>query len=83
MLRGLENNALDIGLVTMPAPPHVPVEPLREDEFVAIFPAHGPIPVPASATPQALAALPLVLFEPGARGGWWMTGSRGRRRPSR
>ena len=78
MLRGLENNALDIGLVTMPAPGRMfQVEPLREDEFVAIFPAHGPIPVPASATPQALAALPLVLFEPGgARGGWWMTGSR-------
>ena len=68
MLRGLENNALDIGLVTMPAPGRMfQVEPLREDEFVAIFPAHGPIPVPASATPQALAALPLVLFEPGAR----------------
>ena len=65
MLRGLENNALDIGLVTMPAPGRMfQVEPLREDEFVAIFPAHGPIPVPASATPQALAALPLVLFEP-------------------
>ena len=68
MLRGLENNALDIGLVTMPAPGRMfQVEPLREDEFVAIFQAHGPIPVPASATPQALAALPLVLFEPGAR----------------
>ena len=44
MLRGLENNALDIGLVTMPAPGRMfQVEPLREDEFVAIFPAHGPI----------------------------------------
>ena len=34
---------------------------------MAIFPARGPIAIPASATPQALAALPLVLFEPRRR----------------
>ncbi len=68
MLRGLENNTLDMGLVTLPAPGRmIEATPVLEDEFVAIFPARGPFAIPATATPQALAALPLVLFEPGAR----------------
>lgn len=68
MLRGLENNTLDIGLVTLPAPGRmIEATPVLEDEFVAIFPARGPLAVPDTVTPQALAALPLVLFEPGAR----------------
>ncbi|GFN26741.1 LysR family transcriptional regulator [Achromobacter denitrificans] len=68
MLRGLENNTLDIGLVTLPAPGRMfEVTPVLEDEFVAIFPARDPASIPAAATPQALARLPLVLFEPGAR----------------
>ncbi len=68
MLRGLENNTLDIGLVTLPAPGRmIEATPVLEDEFVAIFPARGPLAIPDAVTPQALAALPLVLFEPGAR----------------
>ncbi|WP_025138276.1 LysR family transcriptional regulator [Achromobacter sp. DH1f] len=68
MLRGLENNTLDIGLVTLPAPGRmIEATPVLEDEFVAIFPARGALAIPDAATPQALAALPLVLFEPGAR----------------
>ncbi|WP_348995985.1 LysR family transcriptional regulator [Achromobacter sp. HNDS-1] len=68
MLRGLENNTLDIGLVTLPAPGRmIEATPVLEDEFVAIFPARGPLGMPDAVTPQALAALPLVLFEPGAR----------------
>ncbi|HEY9270525.1 LysR family transcriptional regulator, partial [Achromobacter sp.] len=68
MLRGLENNTLDIGLVTLPAPGRMfEVTPVLDDEFVAIFPARDPAAIPAAATPQALAQLPLVLFEPGAR----------------
>jgi DNA-binding transcriptional LysR family regulator len=68
MLRGLENNTLDIGLVTLPAPGRMfQVTPVLDDEFVAIFPARDPAAIPAAATPQALAQLPLVLFEPGAR----------------
>jgi DNA-binding transcriptional LysR family regulator len=43
------------------------VTPVLEDEFVAIFPTRDPAAIPAAATPQALARLPLVLFEPGAR----------------
>lgn len=68
MLRGLESNTLDIGLVTLPAPGRmIEATPVLEDEFVAIFPARGALAIPDTVTPQALAALPLVLFEPGAR----------------
>lgn len=67
VLRGIESNALDIGLVTLPAPGRMlQVTPVLDDEFVAIFPADGP-PPPARVTPQALAQRALVLFEPGAR----------------
>lgn len=68
MLRGLENNTLDMGLVTLPAPGRMlQVTPVMEDEFVAIFPARDAAAIPAQITPQALAPWPLVLFEPGAR----------------
>lgn len=68
MLRGLESNTLDIGLVTLPAPGRmIEATPVLEDEFVAIFPARGTLAIPDTVTPQTLAALPLVLFEPGAR----------------
>ncbi|MDM9561951.1 LysR family transcriptional regulator [Bordetella petrii] len=66
VLRGIEANTLDIGLVTLPAPGRMfQVTPVLDDEFVAIFPASGKLP--ARVTPQALAERPLVLFEPGAR----------------
>ncbi|GAB1577374.1 LysR family transcriptional regulator [Bordetella petrii] len=66
VLRGIEANTLDIGLVTLPAPGRMfQVTPVLDDEFVAIFPASGTLP--ARVTPQALAERPLVLFEPGAR----------------
>lgn len=68
MLRGLENNMLDMALVTLPAPGRMfQVNPLMEDEFVAIFPARDAGAIPDVVTPQSLAGLPLVLFEPGAR----------------
>lgn len=68
MLRGLESNVLDIVLITLPAPGRMfQVSPVMEDEFVAIFPASDPSVIPAVVTPQSLAQLPLVLFEPGAR----------------
>lgn len=67
MLRALEANTLDIGLVTLPAPGRMfDVTPVLDDEFVAIFPADHP-DIPATITPQSLGRLPLVLFEPGAR----------------
>src|SRR5690606_6747588 len=77
VLRGIEANTLDIGLVTLPAPGRMfQTTPVLEDEFVAIFPEQEKWPV--RVTPQALAELPLVLFEPGARtrelvDGWFET----------
>lgn len=68
MLRALENNTLDMGLVTLPAPGRMfQVTTVMEDEFVAIFPVSDPGGIPAVVTPQTLALRPLVLFEPGAR----------------
>ncbi|OZI43861.1 LysR family transcriptional regulator [Bordetella genomosp. 5] len=66
ILRDVEHNQLDLGLVTLPAPGrNFQVVPLMDDEFVAIFPeATEPL---ARVTPTALTAQPLVLFEPGAR----------------
>jgi DNA-binding transcriptional LysR family regulator len=65
ILRALEENALDLALVTLPAPGRAfSVTPVLEDEFVAIFPAAEG--APREATPAALAQLPIVLFEPGA-----------------
>jgi DNA-binding transcriptional LysR family regulator len=64
VLKQLEENALDIALVTLPAPGRMfEVTPIRDDALLAIFPAEGPIP--PKATPRALARLPLVLYEPG------------------
>src|SRR5690606_34639705 len=68
MLRGLESNTLDMGLVTLPAPGRMfQVTPLMEDEFVAIVPALDSASILIQVTPQALAPWALVLFEPGAR----------------
>ena len=65
ILKALEENALDVALVTLPAPGRAfAVAPVLEDEFVAIFPASEE--PPREATPAALAARPIVLFEPGA-----------------
>ena len=67
MVRLVEENVLDIGLVTMPARGRaLSVTPLMEDEFVAIASADAP-PLPAPLTPAVVAALPIVLYEPGAQ----------------
>src|SRR5436309_3217988 len=43
ILSALEENTLDVGLVTMPAPGRaLASEPLVEDEIVAVFPREGP-----------------------------------------
>jgi DNA-binding transcriptional LysR family regulator len=64
ILRELEDNALDIGLVTLPAPGRMfAVEKLLDDEIMAVFPPQ--IPPPRPVIPAALAALPVLLYEPG------------------
>ncbi|MGK9165213.1 LysR family transcriptional regulator [Inquilinus limosus] len=65
ILRLLEENALDLGLVTLPAPGRAfSVTPLMEEEFVAVAPAEAD-DLPPMVTPAALAGRPVVLYEPG------------------
>jgi DNA-binding transcriptional LysR family regulator len=64
ILRALDDNALDVALVTLPAPGRIfVVEKLRDDEIVAVFPP-GAEP-PAMPSPAALAEWPVLLYEPG------------------
>ncbi|QII83594.1 LysR family transcriptional regulator [Bordetella hinzii] len=67
LLRDIEDNRLDVGLLTMPIRARrVLATPVLEDEFVAIFPAGAPAP-PSRITPQLLMDRQVVLFEPGAQ----------------
>ena len=65
VLKAIEENALDLGLVTLPAPGRAfAVTPALADEFLLFSPlASQPPAIPL--TPEAVAALPLVLYEPG------------------
>jgi DNA-binding transcriptional LysR family regulator len=66
MLRAVENNALDVALVTLPAPGRMfQVTPIVDDPFVAVFPA-AEAPAEGPVTPAQLSQRPLVLYEPGA-----------------
>lgn len=66
ILRAVEENRLDLALVTLPASGRsLSITPLLEDEFVAIFSAEQP-DVPPRPTPQSLADQPLVVFEAGS-----------------
>ncbi|HKU98968.1 MAG TPA: LysR family transcriptional regulator [Vineibacter sp.] len=63
VLRALEANQLDVGLVTLPAPGRMfDVTPVRDDAFVVVAAADDGR-LPKQATPAALARLPLVLYE--------------------
>ncbi|MGE4299216.1 MAG: LysR family transcriptional regulator [Desulfovibrionaceae bacterium] len=65
VLKELDENALDVGLVTLPASGRMfEVTPIMDDPFVAIAPALDN-PLPEVVTPEALARLPVVLFEAG------------------
>jgi DNA-binding transcriptional LysR family regulator len=65
VLKALEENSLDIGFVTLPAPGRVfEVTPLLDDEFVAIAAANDDR-LPEVVTPAALTRLPVVLYEAG------------------
>ena len=65
VLRDLEENALDIGLVTLPAPGRMfEVTPVLEDAFVAIT-ASDDTSLPDVVTPATLAERPVVLYEAG------------------
>ncbi|QDO97020.1 LysR family transcriptional regulator [Ferrovibrio terrae] len=68
ILRAIEDNSLDLGLVTLPPNNKslgraLDVTPLIDDDFVAIAPKAMKLPDPV--TPAMLMALPLVIPEPG------------------
>jgi len=69
VLKGIEANAVDVGLVTLlpmaaAAGRMLQMTPVLDDEFVAIFPA-GDAPA-GPVTAAVLAARSIVLYEPGA-----------------
>jgi DNA-binding transcriptional LysR family regulator len=65
MLRAIEQNRIDIGLVTLPAAGRsLDVRPVLDDEFVLIAPRNTLLP--RQVTVAELAKLPLVQYEPGA-----------------
>jgi DNA-binding transcriptional LysR family regulator len=65
VLKALEENTLDVGFVTLPAPGRMfEVTPVLDDAFVAITAADND-PLPRVVTPAALAKLPVVLYEAG------------------
>lgn len=64
IVKAIEENTIDIGLVTMPASGRaLEITPVMDEEFVAIAPRG--IGLPAQVTPASLSRLPLLLFEPG------------------
>lgn len=66
ILRGVEENRLDLALVTLPAAGRsLSISPLLDDEFVAIFSAEQQS-MPDMPTPGSLVQLPLVVFEAGS-----------------
>lgn len=70
ILRAVEENRLDLALVTMPAAGRsLSIIPLLEDGFVAIF-STDQSDIPHQLTPQSLASLPLVVFEAGTAQGY-------------
>lgn len=64
ILKDLEENAVDVALVTLPVRGRAfAAEALVEDEIVAAFPRERS--APCAITPAALAGLPVLLYEPG------------------
>lgn len=66
ILKSLEENAIDIGLLTLPVPQKVfQVTPIIRDELVAVT-AAADKHLPNGLAPSALMKLPMVLYEDGA-----------------
>lgn len=65
-VRRIEENTLDLALVTLPAAGRsLALTPILEDEFVAVCPV-GEDRLPVKLTPDVLQGRPLLLFEPRA-----------------
>ncbi|XXD08642.1 LysR family transcriptional regulator [Klebsiella sp. R445] len=66
IVRAVEENRLDLGLVTLPASGRsLVVTSLLDEEFVFIFARDGD-ELPSPLTPERLQALPLIAFEAGS-----------------
>ena len=64
IVKAIEENVLDVGLVTLPAAGRAfDITPVLKDEFVVIAPPG--LKLPARVTAAALATHPVLLFEPG------------------
>lgn len=64
ILKAIEENTLDLGVVTLPAAGRaLSAEPLLDDEIVATFPPDAE--PPKTITAVALRDVPVVLYEPG------------------
>ncbi len=67
IVRGVEENRIDIGLVTLPATgKNLSIIPLGTDEFVVIMEKDASEPSAKIWNPGALLPLPLIIFEPGS-----------------
>lgn len=67
IVRGVEENRIDIGLVTLPAAGNcLRVDPLGSDELVIIMEKGHCVQSAAPPGPDALLPLPLIIFEPGS-----------------
>jgi DNA-binding transcriptional LysR family regulator len=66
MLKALEDNMIDVALVTLPAPGRMfEVEPVVDDEIVTVFAADAAVASPEPITATELASLPVLIYEPG------------------
>ncbi|MGB6535875.1 MAG: LysR family transcriptional regulator [Xanthobacteraceae bacterium] len=66
ILKSIEENTIDVGLVTLPAPGRVfDIQPVLDDDFVAIT-SRSTAPLPERVTAGDLSKLAVVLYEPGA-----------------
>ncbi|MCE5243073.1 MAG: LysR family transcriptional regulator [Syntrophobacteraceae bacterium] len=79
ILRSLEENTLDVALITLPAPGKMfEILSTFDDELVALFPGEFP-QIPEEVTPSALCDLPLLSYESGGNtrkvvDGWFLRG---------
>lgn len=81
IVRAVEENRLDLGLVTLPATGrNLAVTPVMDEEFVCIFARNQEV-LPPAVTPEVLQTLPLIAFESGSGtrdliDGWFLTDGR-------
>jgi DNA-binding transcriptional LysR family regulator len=67
VVKAVQDNALDVALVTLPVSGrNLEITPVLDDEFVAVTAKDG-VRLPARVTPATLARLPVIMFEPGGQ----------------